>query len=60
MRHSLRRPATAIVVVAALAIALTAFGGPVLAKEGIDAQLEAPIARDTPGGTTLLLGVWVT
>ena len=31
-----------------------------LAKESIDAQLEAPIARDTPGGTTLLLGVWVT
>jgi hypothetical protein len=60
MRHPTRRPAPLPAVVAALAIALTAFAAPALAKEGLDAQLEAPIARDTPGGTTLLLGVWVT
>ncbi len=60
MDHPPRRLAAATVVVVMLAIALTAFAAPVLAKEGIDAQLEAPIARDTPGGTTLLLGVWVT
>jgi hypothetical protein len=60
MHTSIRRPAAVPAVVAAIAIALTAFAAPVLAKEGIDAQVEAPIARDTPGGTTLLLGVWVT
>ncbi len=60
MHTSIRRTAAVPAVVAALAIALTAFAAPVLAKEALDAQLEAPIARDTPGGTTLLLGVWLT
>jgi hypothetical protein len=60
MRHLNRRSATIPAVVAAFALALTAFAGPVLAKESIDAQLDAPIARDTPAGTALLLGVWVT
>ena len=50
MHTSIRRPAAVPAVVAALA----------LAKEALDAQLVAPIARDTPGGTTLLLGVWLT
>ena len=54
MHTSIRRTAAVPAVVAALAIALTAFAAPVLAKEALDAQLEAPIARDTPGGTTLL------
>ena len=60
MQTSIRRTAAVPAVVAAIAIALTAFAAPVLAKEALDAQLEAPIARDTPGGTTLLLGVWLT
>ena len=60
MDTSTRRLAAAPAVLAALAIALVGFAAPVLAKESVDAQLEAPIARDTPGGTTLLLGVWVT
>ena len=60
MHTSIRRTAAVPAVVAALAIALTAFAAPVLAKEALDAQLEAPIARDTPGGTTLLVGVWLT
>ena len=34
--------------------------GPVVAKEGFQARLDAPIGRDTPGGTTLLVGMTVT
>ena len=60
MHTSIRGTAAVPAVVAALAIALTALAAPVLAKEALDAQLEAPIARDTPGGTTLLVGVWLT
>jgi len=58
MRTPIRRSHAA--TVAALAMALMAFAAPALAKEALDAQLEAPIARDTPGGTILLLGVRVT
>ena len=57
MHTSVRRTAA---VLAALAIALTASAAPAFAKEALDAQLLSPIARDTPGGTTLLLGVWLT
>ena len=60
MRRSNRHPLAGPVALAALVTLLTAFAAPVLAKENLDAQLEAPIARDTPGGTTLLLRVWVT
>ena len=59
MRFATRRLAGPALI-AALATVMTGFAAPVLAKEGLDAQFEAPIARDTPGGTTLLLGVWVT
>ena len=34
--------------------------GPALAKEGFQAFLDAPIGRDTPGGTTLLVGLTVS
>jgi hypothetical protein len=60
MQTSIRRTAAVPAMVAALAVVLTAFAAPVLAKEALDAQLEAPIARDTPGGTTLLLGIRLT
>ena len=60
MRPSTRRLAAVPAALAALVLLLTAVAVPVLAKESVDAQLEAPIARDTPGGTTLLLRVWVT
>ncbi len=33
---------------------------PVLAKEGVEARLDAPIGMDTPGGTELLVGMTVT
>jgi hypothetical protein len=54
------RPAAALVPALALTLALTAPAGPVVAKEGFQARLDAPIARDTPGGTTLLVGMTVT
>jgi hypothetical protein len=49
-------------------IAAAALGGllalaaavPVFAKEGMEARLDAPIARDTPPGTELLVGMTVT
>ena len=40
--------------------AVAASAGPVVAKEGFQARLDAPIGRDTPGGTTLLVGMTVT
>ncbi len=59
MRHLPRR-LVALTVLAAVALGILAVAFPVLAKEALDAQLDAPIARGTPGGTTLLLGVTVT
>ena len=53
-------PATALAPALALALALAASAGPVVAKEGFQARLDAPIGRDTPGGTTLLVGMTVT
>jgi hypothetical protein len=48
-------------VAAAIAVVALTVGAPLaLAKEGLEAQLDAPIARDTPGGTTLLVGATVT
>jgi hypothetical protein len=53
------RHGTAAAVFAALVLAAVA-AGPILAKEGFQARLDAPIGRDTPGGTTLLVGMTVT
>ena len=60
MHTSIRRTAAVPTVVRGARLRVARFAAPVLAKEALDAQLEAPIARDTPGGTTLLLGVWLT
>ena len=62
MRTLNRRTTTGLGTVPALlaALALAAVAaGPALAKEGFQAFLDAPIGRDTPGGTTLLVGVSV-
>ena len=53
------RHGTAPAVFAALVLAAVA-AGPILAKEGFQARLDAPMGRDTPGGTTLLVGMTVT
>lgn len=53
------RHGTAPAVFAALVLAALA-AGPILAKEGFQARLDAPIGRDTPGGTTLLVGMTVS
>ncbi|OGO54858.1 MAG: hypothetical protein A2V85_00465 [Chloroflexi bacterium RBG_16_72_14] len=42
------------------AILVLAQAAPVLAKEGLEARFDAPIARDTPGGTELEVGMRVT
>jgi hypothetical protein len=48
-------------VVPAVAIALVLAASPTaLGKEGMQARLDAPIARDAPGGTVLLVGMTVT
>lgn len=49
----------ALGTLAALVLATTAVAGPAVAKEGMGAQLEAPIARDTPGGSTLVVRMFV-
>lgn len=58
--HHRRRPIRPLTGVAFAAILLLAVAAPVLAKEGIEARLDAPIARDTPGGTELLVGLTAT
>jgi hypothetical protein len=59
--HTPSRPAThAALAAVLLAIGLTALAGPVLAKEDVQARLDAPVARDTPGGSTLLVGMTVS
>jgi hypothetical protein len=55
-----RHPLAAAASLAAVAILLLAAAAPALAKEGLEARLDAPIARDTPGGTELLVGMVVT
>lgn len=60
MRLTTRRLATVPALLAAAGLVLAASAVPVLAKEGFLATLDAPIGRDTPGGTTLLVGVTVT
>lgn len=57
-RRTTTRLGTVPALLAALALAAVA-AGPALAKEGFQAFLDAPIGRDTPGGTTLLVGVSV-
>ena len=53
-RRALAATTVALLVLAAAAVV------PALAKEAFDAQLDAPIARDTPAGTPLQIGVTVT
>ena len=43
-----------------LSALLLAVAAPALAKEGLQATLDAPIGRDTPAGTELLVGMTVT
>jgi hypothetical protein len=49
-----------LIPIALVAILVLAVAAPVLAKEGLEARLDAPIARDTPGGTELEVGMTVT
>ena len=58
-RRTTTRLGTVPALLAALALAAVA-AGPALAKEGFQAFLDAPIGRDTPGGTTLLVGLTVS
>lgn len=61
--HHRRRPVHPLIgieFIAIIAVLLLAAVAPVLAKEGIEARLDAPIARDTPGGTELLVGLTAT
>jgi hypothetical protein len=55
-----RQRLAGLAAVAMLALAMTALAGPVLGKGDIEARLVAPIARDTPGGTTLVVRMLVT
>jgi hypothetical protein len=58
-RRTITRPGAVPALLAALALAAAFAAGPAVAKEGFQAFLDAPIGRDTPGGTTLLVGVSV-
>jgi hypothetical protein len=52
------RSLVTIALAAILVLVLAA--APVLAKEGLEARLDAPIARDTPGGSEIEVGMTVT
>ena len=49
-----------LVTIALAAILTLAAAAPALAKEGLEARLDAPIARDTPGGSEIEVGMTVT
>ncbi|MEW6224360.1 MAG: hypothetical protein AB1627_06995 [Chloroflexota bacterium] len=49
-----------LVAIALAAILVLAIAAPALAKEGLEARLDAPIARDTPGGSEIEVGMTVT
>lgn len=58
--HDIRRPVLAVLAgLLAPGLLLVSLAGPVLAKEGVEALLDAPIGRDTPAGTELLVGMKV-
>jgi hypothetical protein len=57
---TLRRIATVIAALGLAAASVGAAAAPALAKEGLDARLDAPIALGTPAGTELLVGVTVS
>jgi hypothetical protein len=59
MRTLVRRR-TALTIAAATFLLTAAIPAIAVAKEGFQARLDAPIGRDTPGGTTLLVGMTVT
>lgn len=55
-------PRSAIATIAGLIVSvllLVSLAGPALAKEGVEALLDAPIGRETPAGTELLVGMKV-
>jgi hypothetical protein len=60
MHRPVSRPFRPVAVVLAAAAILALTAGPVAAKEGMTATLDAPIPMGTPGGTELLVGVTVT
>ena len=60
MRNASHRPLAILAIAGALVLAATAPAAPVLAKEGLAAELDAPVAGGTPGGTKLLIGMTVT
>ncbi len=55
-----RRIATVIAALGLAAASVGAAAVPALAKEGLDARFDAPIALGTPAGTELLVGVTVS
>jgi len=58
--RSIRRPILATIAgLVASGLLLVSMAGPALAKEGVEALLDAPIGRDTPAGTELLVGMQV-
>ncbi len=57
MLTTVRGPVAALVAAGVLVLAATAFAAPAVAKGGMQAQLDAPIARETPGGSTLVIGM---
>jgi hypothetical protein len=59
MRSPRRHRLTAIAGVAAAGLLLLPLAATTLAKEGVEAVLDAPIGRDTPAGTELLVGMKV-
>lgn len=60
MRHASHRPRSILAIAGALVLVTATFAAPVLAKEGLAAELDVPVAGGTPGGTTLLIGMTVT
>ncbi len=59
MPRPARRPRTILSVLLA-SLLLIAAASPALAKEGMQARLDAPVGRATPGGTVLTVGLRVT
>ena len=59
-RRSVFAAAAPIAAAALVSLLVLSAVVPVLAKEGLEARLDAPIGLNTPGGTVLLVGMMVT
>jgi len=60
MRSTTTPPIARFTAVGAALLAVALLAAPVAAKEFVEARLDAPIPMGLPGGTEILVGIWVT